>query len=135
MVVASPAYLKRRGEPKTLEALAQHDALVHVGATGVMNAWRFNPGADEASIEVAGPLRSNSFYALLDAAVAGLGIAMLPDWVVGEAVASQRLRVILGKFEPLSLEVTALYRAELRAARRVKAFIDHLIGAYKSERR
>ena len=93
--VASPAYLERHGRPTHPMHLAQHKCLgyAYLSTPGV---WHFtNSRGEEASVRPAGPLRVNNGEALLPALLAGLGIADLPDFIVGDAIASGEVEVIL----------------------------------------
>jgi DNA-binding transcriptional LysR family regulator len=93
--VASPGYLKRHGRPTHPMHLAQHKCFgyVYLSTPGV---WHYtNSEGEEASVRPAGPLRVNNGEALLPALIAGLGIADLPDFIVGDAIASGEVEVIL----------------------------------------
>jgi DNA-binding transcriptional LysR family regulator len=93
--VASPAYLKRHGRPTHPMHLAQHKCLGYAYLS-TAGAWHFtNSAGEEASVRPAGPLRVNNGEALLPALLAGLGIADLPDFIVGDAIASGEVEVIL----------------------------------------
>jgi len=93
--VASPAYLKRHGRPTHPMHLAQHKCLGYAYLT-TPGAWHFtNARGEEASVRPAGPLRVNNGEALMPALLAGLGIADLPDFIVGDAIASGEVEVIL----------------------------------------
>jgi DNA-binding transcriptional LysR family regulator len=93
--VASPGYLKRHGRPTHPMHLAQHKCFgyVYLSTPGV---WHYaNSAGEEASVRPGGPLRVNNGEALLPALIAGLGIADLPDFIVGDAIASGEVEVIL----------------------------------------
>ena len=93
--VASPAYLKRHGRPIHPMHLAQHQCLSYA-YLATPNVWQFtNPAGEQVSVRPAGPLRVNNGEALLPAAIAGLGVADLPDFIVGDAIASGEVEVIL----------------------------------------
>src|SRR6202161_241322 len=93
--VAAPAYLKRHGRPSHPMHLAQHKCLGYAYLS-TPGAWHFiHSKGEEASVRPAGPLRVNNGEALLPALVAGLGIADLPDFIVGDAIASGEVEVIL----------------------------------------
>jgi DNA-binding transcriptional LysR family regulator len=130
LVVASPRYLKKRGEPKAPEALAQHEVLIHQPGTGTGATWRLQRAGGEVSVSVAGALRISAPLGLRDAAVAGLGITSLPDWLVAEDLAAGRLKALLPGWETPPQSVFALHRAELRGAPRVRAFVEHLREAW-----
>jgi len=93
--VATPAYLKRHGRPTHPMHLAQHKCFgyAYMSTAGV---WHYtNSRGEQASVRPAGPLRVNNGEALMPALLAGLGIADLPDFIVGDAIASGEVEVIL----------------------------------------
>jgi len=93
--VAAPSYLERHGRPTHPMHLAEHKSFgyAYLSTPGV---WHYtNPAGDQASVRPAGPLRVNNGEAALPAVIAGLGIADLPDFIVGEAIASGAVEVIL----------------------------------------
>jgi DNA-binding transcriptional LysR family regulator len=93
--VASPAYLKRHGRPTHPMHLARHQCLGYAYLS-TPDVWRYtNAAGEEVSVRPAGPLRVNNGEALMPALLAGLGIADLPDFIVGDAVASGEVEVIL----------------------------------------
>jgi DNA-binding transcriptional LysR family regulator len=93
--VASPAYLKRHGRPTHPMHLAQHKCFgyAYLSTPGV---WHYtNASGEQASVRPAGQLRVNNGEAVMPALLAGLGIADLPDFIVGDAIAAGKLEVIL----------------------------------------
>ncbi|HEY5952417.1 MAG TPA: LysR family transcriptional regulator [Kofleriaceae bacterium] len=133
IVVASPSYIKRRGEPKTPDELADHDALLHVGASTSTAMWRFRRGDEESSVKVGWTFRTNLVYALREAALAGLGVAQVADWLVARDIAEGRLKVLLPEYVSPPLDVCAVYRRELRNSARIRAFLGVLSSAYATE--
>jgi DNA-binding transcriptional LysR family regulator len=94
-IVASPAYFAKHGRPTHPMHLAQHQCLgyTYLSTPGV---WHFtNAAGEQASVRPAGPLRVNNGEALMPALIAGLGIGDLPDFIVGEALASGQLEAVL----------------------------------------
>jgi DNA-binding transcriptional LysR family regulator len=94
-VVASPAYLAQHGRPTHPMDLADHACLgyTYLSTPGV---WHFSNAAGEtASVRPTGPLRANNGDAVLPALLAGLGIADLPEFICGEALASGELEAVL----------------------------------------
>ena len=93
--VATSAYLKRHGRPTHPMHLAQHKCF---GYTYLSNPgiWHYtNAAGEQASVRPAGQLRVNNGEALLPSVLAGLGIADLPSFIVGDAIASGEVEVIL----------------------------------------
>jgi DNA-binding transcriptional LysR family regulator len=94
-LVAAPAYLARRGPPLHPSDLAEHACLGYAYLPSP-ELWRFVDGAgEEASVRPSGPLRANNADALMPALLAGLGLAVQPQFIVGEALADGRLEAVL----------------------------------------
>lgn len=132
-LVASGAYLKRRGTPATPQALAQHEALIYSSVQGD-ERWHF-AGADGKSlmIPVQGPLRSNNLSALLDAARAGLGLAALPWYVAHDSVRDGVLQPLLTAWTLPSQEIHAVYTSPRLVPTKVLGFIDFLQHRFDGE--
>lgn len=125
VLVASPSYLRRRGEPRDPRSLADHDALVHLHAGGGVGVWRLEGDEGLVQVPVTGPLRATALHVLRSGALAGAGIALLPRFLVARDVAEGRLRALdLGGFKPVSQSVHALVRAESNGRARVRVFIE-----------
>jgi DNA-binding transcriptional LysR family regulator len=93
--VAAPSYLKRHGRPTHPMHLAEHKCFgyAYLSTAGL---WTYtNAAGEQASVRPAGPLRVNNGEAVLPSVIAGLGIADLPDFIIGDAVASGEVEVIL----------------------------------------
>src|ERR1700753_2280556 len=89
------AYLKRDGRPTHPMHLAQHRCFGYAYLS-TPNVWHYtNAAGEQASVRPAGPLRVNNGEAVMPALVAGLGIADLPDFIVGDAIATGEVEVIL----------------------------------------
>lgn len=126
-VVASPAYLRREGTPRSVAALATHHAVVGIESRG---NWTFTEDGEPRTVEIAPKLRVGTLVAIRDAAVAGVGIATLPDFVVDEALGAGALRRILPRAELAPVSAHALHRVELRGTPRVDAVLAHLRACF-----
>jgi DNA-binding transcriptional LysR family regulator len=92
--VAAPSYLKKYGRPTHPMHLAEHRCFGYAYLS--TSVWHYtNAAGEQASVRPAGPLRVNNGEALLPAVLAGLGIADLPDFIVGDAIAAGKVEVIL----------------------------------------
>jgi len=91
LVVASPAYIARRGRPRTPASLVDHDCITVVTPALAGPAWRFEGLNRGAALPVTGKLRTDDKDCALQAALAGIGIAHLASWVVSEDVVAGRL--------------------------------------------
>ena len=127
-LVAAPAYVKAHGEPKRPEALAKHDALVGAGS----DSWVLRRDDEEVRVRPRVAFRCNALFALRELAIAGSGVALLPEWFVAPALAERQLRVILPAWQSLPVTAHAIYRRDQRGAARVRALVEHLRAAYAS---
>jgi DNA-binding transcriptional LysR family regulator len=122
--VASPAYLAKRGVPKTPDDLASHCCLLQLREGGTLPVWRFERRGVERTVNVRGAIRTNASGALRDLARDGAGVALLPEWLVESDLKHERLRRILGEWSTAPVTIWALHRTELRGSPRVRAVVD-----------
>lgn len=125
VLVASPAYLKRAGRPKSIQDLARHNCLVHTLKSPTHN-WRFKGPGGEVSIRVKGSICSNFGEALQQAALLGHGLSIHPVYMVSADMESGRLLNVLPAFVPAQLDVFAIYSSRRNLPNRVHLFLQHL---------
>ena len=132
-LVASPGYLAAQPPLDTPDQLARHDCLLF--ALQPASAWYFrgrDPAAAEPrEIKVAGRLRANDSEALLEAALAGLGLALLPTWLIGEDLRAGRLLAPLPEWEWLiapgpERAIWGVYPPKKVVSPKVRAFLTFL---------
>ena len=99
-LVAAPSYLKRHGRPTHPRDLLHHTCLCYAYLP-TPDVWRFvNQEGEAVQVRPAGPLRANNADALAPALLAGLGLAVQPDFVVDEAIKDGRLEVVMQDWAP-----------------------------------
>ena len=125
VLVASPAYLEKRGVPVTVAQLARHNCLVH-SLKSPTSIWRFAGAAGGASVRVSGTLFSNFGEALKQAALLGHGIALHPYYMVSEEIAAGRLAIVLPAWEPEPYDISVIYSSRQNLPVRVRRFVDFL---------
>jgi len=106
-LVGAPSYLKRHGRPAHPRDLMRHACLCYAYLP-TPDVWRFvNAAGEEIQVRPSGPLRANNADALAPALFAGLGLAVQPDFVVGDAVARGRLEVVMREWSapPIALHL------------------------------
>ncbi|KAB0548406.1 LysR family transcriptional regulator [Pseudomonas argentinensis] len=118
---ASPDYLQRYGRPHSLSELVRHNCLV-----GSSDVWTFQLDGREASQRIQGNWRCNSGQAVLEAALAGLGLCQLPDYYVLEHLRSGALVSLLDNHQPPNTAVWALYPQQRHLSPKVRQLIDAL---------
>jgi len=128
-VVASPAYLKKHGEPKTPEDLKDHPCVFYANLDAAKQ-WNFMGARSAKSVRVHGPLSSNSGTMQLAAVEAGLGVASLPRFFLHSALASGKVVEILGDFPRPTRYLYALYPERRLLPLKVRKLIDFLDAYY-----
>jgi len=123
IVVASPAYLKARGEPKTLEAIASHDT-IQFGSTAGVADWRFLDAGKEVRITYDPRFSSNSSDAAIQYAAEGGGLTRVMAYQAAEALKAGKLKIVLAKFELPALPINIVYPTSRLLSAKVRSFID-----------
>ena len=128
LMVAAPAYLAARGAPQSAADLARHDCLVYSSVQGD-DRWNLLPpgfGHEETSVPVKGPLRSNNLSAVLAAARAGFGLAILPWYVARESLADGSVVPVLADHGLPAQEMHAVFPSPKYVPSKVTSFIVFL---------
>jgi DNA-binding transcriptional LysR family regulator len=120
--VASPAYLKRRGTPRSPAELAHHEALL--GTRPGNTAWQFAGARRGAPPRLTGRLRADDVETRLRAAREGRGIAQLLSYQVADELASGKLVRLLEAFERPPLPVHLVTKGRAHRAPKIDAFLD-----------
>lgn len=124
LLCASPAYLAQHGTPAAPAELKQHQCLLYGHSRNV--DWPLTERGRPITLPVSGRLRANNGELARDAAVAGLGIALLPTFIIGEALRSGALVTVLDAYAPPPLTIYAVYPQHRQQSRTVKVFTDFL---------
>ncbi|MFZ6645468.1 LysR substrate-binding domain-containing protein [Undibacterium sp. TJN25] len=124
LLVASPAYLNRRGTPKTPEDLAEHD-LIHT--TGLRSAleWRFRHAGSDHSVKIAPRLLVNDVDAMLHAVRAGRGLGRPLSYQAADDLASGSLVRLMPEWESESVPVNLVVSSARYMAPKLRAFLEH----------
>jgi len=126
IVCASPAYVAQHGEPNDFAALAQHEKIAYTRG-GRTQVWRF-PSAKGRTTDIVPSTRFHldDLGSILDFALAGFGLAWLPDWLVDEHLQSGHLLRLMPQIPPLTSNLYAVWPETPYLARRVRVAIDAL---------
>ena len=127
MLVASPAYLKTRGIPKTPADLASHDCIFGPGNFG-RDSWSFTKNGTEVSVDVRGRIHTDSGPGAFASVMAGLGIAMASTVMAGPEVKAGSLVPLLRSYQLEPVEVHAIFPGGRRPSTKVRALVDFLVG-------
>ncbi|MEL7503319.1 MAG: LysR family transcriptional regulator [Cyanobacteria bacterium J06554_6] len=131
VVCAAPGYLTQRGTPTHPTELKQHDCL-HYGYLATGNSWKLQqPSGEEISVGVNSRLCSNNGDVLKEAAVRGLGITLLPVFMIQPELSSGALQPILKDFPPTVLSISVLYPVNRHLSTKVQLLTTFLAEQMK----
>lgn len=105
VVCASPAYLRRAGQPRTPEALSKHSCIAFEGTAPIPDRWTFSADGRERAVLVKPRIVVNAGAAAIEAALQGFGVLRALSYQVDRLVAQKKLVVLLERFEPAPVPV------------------------------
>ena len=123
LLVASPAYLAEHGNPRSLAELAQHRGVLYANREG---DWRFSAGHGWSVVRPKAALRVNNGLVMRDAAAAGLGIALLPTFLLHGSIKSGALVALDVGAESEGAELFITYARDHGASAKIRALADDL---------
>jgi DNA-binding transcriptional LysR family regulator len=126
---ASPAYLRRHGMPASIGDLAHHNCIVF-SRLGPERTWHFDGPEGHASVDVNGTLRLDNENAVRQAALAGVGIALLPTYIIGADLQQNALRAVLADCKPPETALFATYLLNRYLSAKVRVFLDYLVAQF-----
>jgi DNA-binding transcriptional LysR family regulator len=125
VLCASPAYLEAHGEPIDAIELKDHRCL-HYGYLGSGSQWKLTGPKGEQTYNINCTMWSNNGETLREAAIAHQGIALLPTFIVGEALQNNALQTLLNEFAPPATNLCALYPRHRHLSSKVRLFVGAL---------
>nr|WP_032832773.1 MULTISPECIES: LysR family transcriptional regulator [unclassified Pseudomonas] len=129
--VATPAYLKKHGQPHTPAELGGHNCL-QFNLLNSQNLWIFEKNNQRHEVRIKGNAQSNNSEAIREMVLGGLGIALSPVWLFSEDLKAGRVTAILQDYTAQSLPMQAVSPANRRQSARVKAFVDYMSQALEA---
>jgi DNA-binding transcriptional LysR family regulator len=118
---AAPNYLQQTGRPKTVRYLDNMDCL-----TGTSSTWHFKVAGGERVYRPKGRWRCNNGAAVVDAAVAGMGVCQLPEFYILSSLASGSVERILEQFEPDDEPLWAVYPRRRHLLPKISQLVEAL---------
>ncbi|MBP1150243.1 MULTISPECIES: LysR family transcriptional regulator [Methylocaldum] len=126
IVCGSPQYFNKHGIPKTPDDLRKHNCLTN-SSLPPRDQWQFSiPGGETTVVKVTGNMEANVADALRMAAINGLGLVLLPTYMVGQDIRKGRLNPVLTDYVPAPLEIHAVYPHRKHLSAKVRTFVDFL---------
>lgn len=133
ILCCSPAYADLHGVPQNVAAIQEHDCVCY-GSASVAPYWQFasaEPGGSMQQIVVRGRTHLNNGESMRDAAIAGLGLTVLPLFIAAPALRDGRLLAVLPKTPPSPDTIYAVYPQTRYVSRAVRALIDMLVAGFQ----
>ena len=128
VLVASPAYLAEHGTPSSPGELENHRCLSF--ANFGKSTWSLRRGDEVCDVKVRSQLSANEATALLQAALAGGGLALQPTYLANPHLAKGSLVVVLPDWQPPAMSIHALYLSRRHLAPAVRALLDFLVQRF-----
>jgi DNA-binding transcriptional LysR family regulator len=129
---AAPSYIEQFGHPERFEDLTKHNCLIFTGSEAREDEWVMYEESAQRRVKVTGSFRTNDAESLYLAALAGIGIAHMPTFVVGPALASGKLvPVFKDKTNSSGARMKAYFPRARNRLPKVRAFVDHLVERFR----
>lgn len=132
ILVASPSYLEKRGVPAQLEDLKDHDCIAFSGRSVGHHTWHLQGPDGEVQMRIKGRLILNHLDMVKRAAIAGLGIGMVPNFYLAPEFESERLIEVLPGCGGLSSPISLVYPSTRHLAPKIRAFVDFMVEHYQA---
>lgn len=128
---ASPAYLKKAGEPQTPAELHRHRCILHRQNDDVYGTWRLQKGKAVELVKVRGAVSSNDGDIVMNWALDGHGIVQRSEWDVAKYLESGRLKEIMQDYRLPDADLYVYYLSRSNLPAKVRAFIDFLAEEFR----
>jgi DNA-binding transcriptional LysR family regulator len=128
VLVASPDYVALHGRPRTPQDLTAHECLIYTGS--LVPEWQFQSGKRRIAIRPEGRLRSDSGEAILQWAIAGLGIADAPSFLVSDAIETGALEPLLLNYPRPEYSIHIVRPPGSHVPGKVRVLIDTLVERF-----
>lgn len=125
VVCGSPEYLEQYGIPQTPEDLVRHSCLVN-WAIPPRDKWQFKGETGYTVMNVSGRMQANAAHPIRIAAINGLGLVMLPTYIVGSDIEKGKLKLVLESYTLPPLDIHAVYPHRKYLSAKVRSFMDFL---------
>ena len=133
VAVASPAYLARHEPPKTPQDVGQHRCIRFRFASGALYRWTLDYRGTSVELDVGGPMTLGNTTLMVDAALAGIGIAWVPEYLVVEQLEAGSLIHLLPEWSPYMPGQCLYYPANRHPPMALRLFIDAVRDWAKSQ--
>jgi len=135
VMCASPAYLKKHGEPKTPMDLKKHQCISYAYSDSVkywvLESSLKNSQGKKKQVSINSALTTNNGNLICDAMINGMGIASLPTFIAGDAIRKGDAKIIMDDWRPPQEDISLLYPSSKHLSAKVRAFVDLAVEHFK----
>ena len=124
VVIASPDYLKNAPPLMTPVDLKNHACLLYNYTAG--GRWPLSKDGIDHSVKISPVMKSNNPEVLLQAAISGMGVTMMPTFITSDAIRSGDLQLVLESYESLMIDIYAIYLSRHYLPAKIRVFVDFL---------
>ncbi|WP_429225915.1 substrate binding domain-containing protein [Inquilinus ginsengisoli] len=121
LVIGTPTYFQRAGEPRIPGELIAHECIVYAKGPG-RDAWMFRKESSEISVTVRGRLRMSAAEGVRSAVLAGMGLAVASEWMFSRELASGQVKAVLTDWTIAPIDLWAVFPAGRIASAKARAF-------------
>ncbi|MEA9389872.1 LysR family transcriptional regulator [Acerihabitans sp. TG2] len=125
VIVGTPAYFARYGEPQTPEDLLNHQAVVYTQSRGGGARWVFNRAQEQRVINAQGRIQVSAAEGIRTVVLSGLGLAMASQWMFEPEVASGDVVTVLNQWQMPTMDLWAIFPTGHLASAKARAFVDY----------
>ena len=131
VICASPEYIERHGLPKSPGDLSRHNCLTY--SNFAKGEWRFARGKEQVSVPVSGNLSANEATFLMQATLAGAGVALQPTYLAGPLIQSGQLITLLPSWHPPELTIWGVYLSRKHLPASLRTMLDFLVERFQGK--
>jgi len=132
LTVATPGYFARHGTPRHPSDLAEHNCIVYT-QLGTVDEWHFQGPEGAIRVKVKGNFRGNNSEAIREAVLEGIGIAVVPTWILRDELEQGRLQCVLKDYEPRQLPIRIVYPSRHHLPAKVRVLADFLTQEFQAD--
>ncbi|HZP89078.1 MAG TPA: LysR family transcriptional regulator [Burkholderiales bacterium] len=129
VICGTPEYFASHGIPSTPHDLTDHDCIVYTHANPD-SIWHLSANGTDIAVPIRGSLKVNDDEVAWQAVRAGLGLSLLPTFIVGDDLQSGRLQAVLSEYLPSEQNLYALYLPNRHLSAKVRVFIDFMLSKF-----
>ena len=123
---AAPAYIERRGRPKSPEEVVEHETIEMPGANGRPRVWSFTRNGESHAVEIEPRISSNEALLIIRLIHAGCGIGIISGYMCTEGLESNQLEILLPEWSAPPVDVSLVFPSRREMSSTVRAFIDYM---------